>query len=130
MPSTEIPRKKWSKFLEKFTRDHQGWLTTVERHCVDSGTLTEAADLPLEGIMVNLKHHQEALSLVVGNKDLPHRHLLHSIEAVIEIRLEESSPDADKALHVRSTDGRTTIVRFRRVVTPEHVPDRPRSIQS
>jgi hypothetical protein len=130
MPVTEIPRKQWSKFLEEFTKDHQGWLTTVEKHGADSGALTEAVELPLEGIMLNLKGRQEALSLVVGKKDLPHGHLLHSIETVSEIKLEESSPDADKALHVRSTDGRTTIVRFRRVVTPEHGPHRDGSIQS
>lgn len=102
----------------------------MEGESVDSGALTDAADLPLEGIMVNLKQRQEVLSLVVGKKDVPHGHLLHSIEAVTDIRLEESSPDADKALHIRSIDGRTTSVRFRRVVTPEHVPDQARPIQS
>jgi hypothetical protein len=116
MPAKEIPRKEWSKFFEEFTRNHHGWLTTVEGDGVDSGALRDAADLPLEGIMVNLKQRQEALSVVVGKKDVPHGHLLHSIEAVTEIRLEESSPDANKALHIRSADGRTTTVRFRRAV--------------
>jgi hypothetical protein len=122
MPATEIPRQDWPRFLEQFTQEHKAWLVTLERHGAGSGVLTEAQDLPLEGITVNLSEKGEAVSLILAKQDLPHGHLVHSIEAVTAIVLEESGTKSDKFLRIRSAAGRDTVIRFRRVIVPGHPP--------
>jgi Family of unknown function (DUF5335) len=127
MSGMEIPRHEWPKFLDDFSRKYHGWLTRAEQHGADSGALVENYELPLEGMTIHLKGKQEVLSLVLQKPDLPHGHLLHSIEGVTSITLEESDNGGDKILHIHSTDGRITVIRFVRMVVPDRVPPRPGS---
>ena len=50
MPTQEIPRAEWNTFLDTFSRQHEGWLATLEVLAADIGAQEEARDLPLEGI--------------------------------------------------------------------------------
>ena len=129
MSGIEIPRPEWPKFLDDFSRKYKEWLTTVEQHGADSGALGENQELPLEGMTINLKGKEEALSLVLKKPELPQGHLLHSIEGVTSITLEESHNAGDKILYIRSADGRITVIRFRRMVVPVRVPNPGSSIQ-
>ena len=51
----EIPRGEWVKYLDGFSRRHEGWLVTVEVLGAEIGAQVEAQELPLEGITAELK---------------------------------------------------------------------------
>src|SRR5437870_2107963 len=50
MDTRAIPEGQWAAFLDSFSRDHAGWLATIEVLDPQSGPLKVAADLPLQGI--------------------------------------------------------------------------------
>ncbi|CAN5438101.1 hypothetical protein BH20ACI3_BH20ACI3_19140 [soil metagenome] len=42
MPTQEIPRDEWKTFLDTFSRQHEGWLATLEVLGTDIGAQQEA----------------------------------------------------------------------------------------
>src|SRR5213076_1626760 len=50
MPTKEIPREERSSFFDVFSRQHEGWLATLEIFGPEVGAQEEAHELPLEGI--------------------------------------------------------------------------------
>src|SRR5215216_5826603 len=47
----EIERPEWSGFFDGFSRQHEGWLVTVEQVSMPRGpSAVEARELPLEGV--------------------------------------------------------------------------------
>ena len=53
MPTQEIQREEWRKFFDAFSRQHEGWLATLEIFAPDLGAQEEAHELPLEGISIS-----------------------------------------------------------------------------
>ena len=47
MPTQDIPRTEWPAFLDTFSRQHEGWLTTVEIVTTGLGVHREVRDKPL-----------------------------------------------------------------------------------
>ena len=45
----EIPRDEWVKYLDGFSRRHEGWPVTVEVLGAEVGAQVEAQELPLRG---------------------------------------------------------------------------------
>jgi hypothetical protein len=118
----EISSREWGTFFERFTRDHKGWLVSVEGPTDNEGALAGGKELPLEAVAMSLDGRSPALSLTVNQPDVPHGHLMHAIEDVQWIGLQESQ-NGSAILHVRSANGAVTVVRFRPVAVPERVPD-------
>src|SRR5712672_2651547 len=52
MPTQEILRENWKNFFDVFSRQHEGWLATLEIFAPDVGAQMEAHELPLEGISI------------------------------------------------------------------------------
>src|SRR5207302_3882777 len=52
MRTQEIPRQEWKSFFDSFSRQHEGWLATLEVLGSDVGAQEEAHELPLEGVSV------------------------------------------------------------------------------
>src|SRR5712664_3846445 len=52
MPTQEIPREDWSNFFDVFSRQHEGWLVTLEVFGPEVGAQEEAHQLPFEGISI------------------------------------------------------------------------------
>ena len=116
----EIPREKWADFLDSFSRQHEGWLVTVEVLGEEIGAQVEAKEKPLEGITAELKGGgEDSISIIVGRT--PAEHVTHNITAPTHVRIEQAENRADMALQIESSEGVTTLVRLRSAMLPEMV---------
>ncbi len=69
MPTQEIPRQEWNKFFDSFSRQHEGWLVTLEIFGPEIGAQEEARELPLEGISIaSGTNEPEAIASVLGSR--------------------------------------------------------------
>jgi hypothetical protein len=115
--STEIPKQDWGRFLDDFSRRHQGWLVKIEGELTDRGEASPQ-DLPLEAVTRQLDGQQDALAVVMRQEGRPQAHLIHSVGAPSALQVEEHDSGAEKRLLVRSAKGRTTVVRLHRAILP------------
>jgi hypothetical protein len=116
----EIPREEWGEFLDSFSRQHEGWLVTVEVLGDEIGAQVEAEGKPLEGITAELKDGGVD-SIIITMGLTPAEHVTHNITAPTHIRLEQAETGANMALQIESSEGVTTLVRLRSAMLPEMV---------
>lgn len=120
MQTHEILRNEWRTFFDTFSRQHEGWLATIEVLGPDVGAQEEAHELPLVGVSLSSGGREaEAISIDVGTT--PHDHVSHVIEEPAKIWLEQTDDGADVAMAIEDRDGTKTILRFRSAVAPEFV---------
>lgn len=119
MVTREIPRDEWVEFFDGFSRQHEGWLITVEVLGSELGAQVEARELRLEGISADLKGDENAISIMVG--ETPDDHVTHTITQPTHVRLEQTREGANEAIQIESGDGVTTLLRFRSAMLPEMV---------
>jgi hypothetical protein len=116
----EIPRDEWVAFFDSFSRQHEGWLVTIEVLGRDIGAQIEAREQPLTGITADLNDRgEDTISIFVGGKSAAH--VAHIVHAPSHVGLKETAEGAHEALHIEAKDGATTLVRFRSTVLPELV---------
>lgn len=113
----EVLRHEWGVFCQQFSQDHQEWLVDIVRHSGGSERSHEAQGLPLTALTLHLDHTHEVLSIVVRKDDIM-KHIYKSIAQPHRMIVEEAEPDV--RLHIDSTDGSSTIIRFYRVATPDY----------
>jgi hypothetical protein len=120
MSTQEIPRDEWTTFLDKYSRQHEGWLATLEVFAPDIGAQEEARDLPLEGIIADSKDaNRETIAISLG--DNPENHLTHTITDPTRLWLEQTAEGANAALEVESAGDVKTLLRFRSALPAEMV---------
>jgi hypothetical protein len=119
MPTQEIPRDDWTTFLNTFSHQHEGWLSTVEILGPDIGAQEEARNLPLEGISVSRDSEPETIAISLGND--AEDHVTHTITNPTRIWLEQTSEGANSALEIESEDEVKTLLRFRSALPAEMV---------
>ncbi len=118
MATREIPRSEWRKFFDSFSRQHEGWLTTVEVVGGDIGDQLEATELPLQGISADVKGSEpDAVEIAVGSG--PADEITHIIPNASRVLFDQSAAGADEGLEIESADGERTIMRFRIAQQPE-----------
>lgn len=114
----EIPRPEWEAFFQQFTGDYQEWSVDVAGQGQDSQPSHEANGLPFEALTLHLDHTDEVLSILVRKDDVAQEHVYLSIPRPRRMMIEKTGSDV--VLHVDSTEGSSTIIRFRRVATPDY----------
>lgn len=120
MPTREIPRAEWTRFLDIFSRQHEGWLATLEVLAPDIGAQQEARNLPLEGITATAKDVEpEAIAISLGKT--PEDHVTHTITEPTRVWIEQTAQGANAALEIESGDGAKTLLRFRSALPAEMV---------
>jgi len=118
MPTREIPREEWCAFLDSFSRQHAGWLSTVEVLGAAIGAQVQAREQPLSGITAELKGgDRDLISVLVG--DSANDHVAHVIHAPSHVRIKETEEGAHETLQIESESGETTLLRFRATVPSE-----------
>jgi hypothetical protein len=123
MPTRNIPRAEWVTFFDRFSRQHERWLITLEIVTSGLGALRELRDKPLIGISADLKGSGVAsISIIAGDK--PADHIDHLISGPSRVALEETDEGAHKGLRIESRGGEITLLRFRSSVLPETVDGR------
>jgi hypothetical protein len=120
MATQEISRDEWTTFLDRFSRQHEGWLVTLEVFAPDIGAQAEARELPLAGISAAAKESEpKTIAISVGKT--PEDHVTHTITEPTRVWLEQTSEGANAALEIESADGAKTLLRFRSALPPEMV---------
>jgi hypothetical protein len=114
----EIPRREWGTFCLQFSRDHQEWVVDVTPNGEGSSTSQEAHGLPFEALTLHLDHTDEVLSIIVRKNHITQGHDYQSIPRPRRVMIERTG--AEVRLHIDSTEGGSTIIRFRRVATPDY----------
>jgi hypothetical protein len=120
MPSRDIPRDEWVKFLDSFSRQHERWLINVEVVTNGLGAHREMREKSLVGVSADLKARgKDTISIIAG--DRPDDHVNHIINGPTRVVLEETEEGAHKGLRIEAADGETTLLRFRSPALPETV---------
>jgi hypothetical protein len=110
MSLKEIPRAEWRDFFNNFSRQHEGWLATLEVFGPEIGAQEEAHELPFEGVSVDEDSEHAAIEISLGafEKD----HVTHKIEQPAHVWLEQADGRASAALEIESGDDSKTLLRF------------------
>ena len=120
MKTKRIPRSEWPTFFDSFSRQHEGWLATLEIFATDIGAQVEERELAFEGVV---DESDEALGnqiiIMMGAK--PDDHITHTIDRPTDVSLEQTDEGADVALAIRSEAGALVLLRFRSAMLPEMV---------
>jgi len=120
MKTKRIPTSEWPKFFDSFSRQHEGWLATLEIFATEIGAQVEERELALEGIV---DEWDEALGnqiiIMMGAK--PDDHITHTIGRATNVSLEQTDEGADVALAITSEGGAVALLRFRSPTLPEMV---------
>src|SRR5213083_524812 len=120
MPTQEIPREEWNSFFDSFSRQHEGWLATLEVLGPEIGAQEEAHELPLEGVSISSGTNEaETIAITIGKT--PEDHISHTILKPAHVWLEQTQDGADAVLEIESEDDSKTLLRFRSPVPPELV---------
>ena len=122
MKTKRIPRSEWPKFFDSFSRQHEGWLATLEIFATDIGAQVEERELAFEGIV---DEWDEALGnqiiIMMGAK--PDDHITHTIGRPTNVSVEQTDEGADVTLAITSEGGAVALLRFRSPTLPEMVDD-------
>jgi len=120
MKTKRIPRSDWPKFFDSFSRQHEGWLATLEIFATEIGAQVEERELAFEGIV---DEWDEALGnqiiIMMGAK--PDDHITHTIGLPTNVSLEQTDEGADVALAITCEGGAVALLRFRSAMLPEMV---------
>lgn len=119
MVTQEIPRDEWGDFFNRFSRQHEGWLVTLEVFSPEIGAQEEARELPLEGIAIAGGDDTETIAISAGST--AENHLTHMITAPKHLWVERTAQGADAALEIESEGDTKTLLRFRSALPPEMV---------
>ena len=120
MKTREISRSEWPEFFDSFSRQHEGWLVTLEIFGTDIGAQVQEHELAFEGIVDEWDEVQgNQIVIMVGSK--PDDHITHNISRPTHVSLEQTDEGADAALAIKSADGVTALLRFRSPMLPEMV---------
>lgn len=120
MQTRQIPKTEWPSFLDRFSRQYEGWLVNLEVFSPEIGAQVEETGLALEGLTDEWDEVKgNTITIMAGNT--PDDHITHSITNPTEVNLEQTDEGADVALSIKSTDGTTALLSFRAAVLPETV---------
>ena len=120
MTTQEIPHDEWTTFLDTFSRQHEGWLASIEVLDTEIGAQEEAHDLPLEGITATSRDDApETIAIILGKT--PEDHLTHTITEPTRIWLEQTLQGANAALEIESAGDVKTLLRFRSALPADMV---------
>jgi hypothetical protein len=120
METREIPHDEWRSFFDVFSRQHEGWLATLEIFGPEIGAQEEAHQLPLEGVTIASGDTEpEAISISLGKT--PEDHVSHTVVEPAHVWLEQTTDGANAALEIESANEVKTLLRFRSAVPSEMV---------
>lgn len=114
--SSDIPHGEWRSFLDNFSRQHEGWLVTVEIAGAEISGL-EAENLKLDGITSEHSEGHDRISIALGKS--ADDHLTHFIVDPVRLMFLEAASGGHVGLAIEAADGSRTMVRFRGPAKPE-----------
>lgn len=116
MITKEIAQSDWAQFFNNFSRQHEGWMVTLEMFGSGIGAQIEDGDLGFEGIVADANGKE--IAVMIGTK--ADEHVTHTIEHPKSVKVEQTDEGIPVAVAINSEE-RTTIVKFRAVELPQFV---------
>ena len=116
----EIDPHEWISFLDSFSRQHEGWLASIEVATAGS-TLKEVNNRRLRGVSIDHATGKQRAYVEVG--DAQHGIVTHIADAPTSIRFKRTTTGEHEGLDIVSADGSTTLIRFRSAMLPEMLDD-------
>jgi hypothetical protein len=117
MSTQEIPREQWNGFFDSFSRQHEGWLASLE--LLEGTTGPQHGPLPFEGISLNSA--DDADSIVISLATSPAEHVTHMIDYPKRVWLQRTAEGANASLEIEAKDATRTLLCFRSPMLPELV---------
>jgi hypothetical protein len=111
-----VSRCDWTAFLESFSRQHEGWLISLDVGPATNGSAREARELPLDGITFEATTD----ALIVALREPGGSLLTHVVRSPRRLTRHET-PQGTLGLEIVAADGGSTMLRFRTIVAPELV---------
>ena len=119
----ELAPHEWDESLDSFSRQHDGWLVTVEILGAELGAQIEGRDLRLRGIACD-SAERARISIMLETPG--GGHVTHAVAGPAHIWLEQTADGADVALQIESADETRTLIKFRTPARPDQVDGMPR----
>lgn len=119
MATREIPHNEWIQFLNEYSRQHQGWIATVEVKGGNVGDHIEARSMSFRGVTYEEKGTNKGAIDIYLDKGTQSNET-RTIVQPSHLRI-ASDGGTDKGFEVEAKDGTTTIVRFDRPASPQNV---------
>lgn len=116
----EIEPYEWISFLDCFSRQHEGWMASIEV-ATAAGNLREVKDRRLRGVSIDHAHGHQRAYVEVG--DPPDECVTHIVSMPTHIMFKRRHSGAHEGLDIASADGTKTLVRFRSPILPEMIDD-------
>ena len=113
MQTREIPREQWVRYFDGFSKNHEGWIVTLEVLGPDLGDQEEASGLPLVGLSADVKARENRIEIIVGGK--PDVDVTRFIESPKSVWVKEPRTPGDETIEIESEDGIKTLLNFHRV---------------
>jgi hypothetical protein len=117
----DIPRERWRDELDRFSRQHEGWLVSLTTEQPGGAREVQARDLPLQGVSPDSPHADD-IAIRVGDRP---NHITHEVHDPAGLAMDVMEHGAWRALLILGKDGTTTSVEFRSPMRPEDVDGLP-----
>ena len=119
MSTREVTRNEWTSFFNTFSKQHEGWIASLEILGDEVGAQKEAVELPFQGISFNAE--DEAESLIINLGKTPEDHVSHTVVRPRHVWLKETPEGAHDSLEIEQAGNQKTLLRFRSPMLPEFV---------
>ncbi|HEX2960319.1 MAG TPA: DUF5335 family protein [Ignavibacteriales bacterium] len=118
MPKREIPRENWMSFFTDFNKSHKEQIVKIEITDDEDYRVDYAESLPFQGLEITSVDEENTSVTVSAGASSSFTHVIDNARSVI---IEEHEDHSPKALQVKSSLGRSAIVRFHPVSPDENV---------
>lgn len=118
MSTREITRNEWTSFFHVFSKEHEGWIASLELLGDEVGAQLEAVELPFEGISIA---EDEPQSLIINLGRTAEDHVSHAVERPRHIWFRQTEEGANDSLEIVEEGNQKTLLRFRSPMLPELV---------
>lgn len=108
MNTDEIAAESWQRFLDEFSRVHDGWFVDLEIQNPDFGSQKEVQSRALRGLTWEGKRKQ----IIILASDTEGNHVGHVVDSPRRIWLERNDEGNDQALAIESKDGTVALLIF------------------
>jgi len=112
MDTQRIKSEDWVEYFNQFSKDHLGWLTSVEVLDKQSGPQRVAENMPLQGISFDTSGTR-ACAIDISLGDDPSGHVNHVVDMALHIRRADSS-DGCVDLQIEPAQGPVTLIHLAR----------------
>jgi hypothetical protein len=106
----EIPRDEWLRFLDDFSKQHEGWIVNWEILGTDLGVQEKTHRLPLVGVSADVKGREPRIDVITGGR--LDAHMTQIIYKPKRVWFKQSDQPGHEALEIESADGRVTLITF------------------